>query len=175
MKFTLFFGLIFIIGFAHAQSRINIKDTSLYFILTPHIDSVNLKYDLDSANNKVFYKDTLGKKMYYSVGEESSFVGGMPAWRHFLQRNLNARDLYYYVSNKDFKDGIFKQTAIVEFTVCTDGSLCDFRVVNNTLPYIQNEALRVMQKSPNWKPAMQKHRIVKSRMRQPITFVVRQE
>lgn len=175
MKYSLFFAFIFIIGFGKAQQVINIKDTSIYFILTPKIDSLNLKYDLDSANNKIFYKDTLGKKFYYSVGEESSFIGGMPAWRNFLVRNLNASDLYYFVPKNMYKDGEFRQTAIVEFTVCTDGSLCDFKVVNNTIPFIHNEALRVMQKSPNWKPAMQKDRVVKSKMRQPITFVARQD
>ena len=61
---------------------------------------------------------------------------------------------------------------MVKFIVCTDGTICDVKVVNNVLPSIKKEAERVIKKSGNWVPAQQEGRKVKAYRQQPITFVV---
>lgn len=175
MKYYLILTFLVISVFTKAQSRINLNDTSARTIVVEKIDTTNLRYDLDSLGKKIFYKDSLGKKYYLYEGLQSEFVGGGASWKSFLTRNLKVRPLYNLVTNNDFKDGIFRQTAIVSFTVCTDGSLCDFEVVNKVHPYVKDEALRVMKLSPNWKPAIVNNKNVKSKFRQPITFVISQD
>ena len=66
----------------------------------------------------------------------------------------------------------FEQTAIVQFIVCKDGSICEVKVINNVLPSIKKEAERVIQKSGTWLPAQQNGKTVKAYRKQPITFVV---
>jgi periplasmic protein TonB len=108
--------------------------------------------------------------VFTQVETEAKFNGGDTAWRNFLVRNLNVND----VSEKlVFPKGVktIKQTAIVKFIVCTDGTLCNIEVENKVHPLIRAEAIRVLSKSPNWKPAMQNGKVVKAYRRQLITFL----
>jgi hypothetical protein len=110
-------------------------------------------------------------KRFTTVQIESTFPGGSSEWKHFLINNLNVEGVKDALPKKLVKKG-FKQTAEVAFTVCTDGSLCDFRIVNDVHPAVKEEALRTMKLSPNWLPAKQDGRFVKSKMTQKITFVI---
>jgi len=117
-----------------------------------------------------YSKDTVG--VFEKVEVEASFPGGTPAWRKFLERNLDAnaplKDLHR-------KTKYFEQTAICQFIVCKDGSICDIKVVNKVLPSIKKEVERVIKMSGNWKPAEQDGRKVKAYRKQPVTFVVMSE
>src|SRR5262245_35496945 len=72
-----------------------------------------------------YSKDTVG--IFEKVEVEASYPGGEAAWKKFLERNLNA--------NAPIKDvprrtKYFEQTAICQFIVCKDGSICDIKVIN---------------------------------------------
>lgn len=121
----------------------------------------------DASGNS---KDTVG--VFEKVEFEASFPGGQPAWRSFLMQNLNAEAPFKEVPKRV---KYFEQTAIVQFIVCTDGSICDVKVVNKVLPSIKKEAERVIKQSGNWEPAQQNGRKVKAYRKQPITFVVQSE
>jgi protein TonB len=119
----------------------------------------------DSLNQ--YSKDTVG--IFEKVDVEASFPGGMPAWKRFLSRNLDAsaplKDLPRKTKN-------FEQTAICQFIVCKDGTICDIKVVNKVLPSIKKEVERVIKLSGNWTPAEQNGKKVKAYRKQPVTFVV---
>lgn len=135
------------------------------------IDSTTSKID----TTKLFYIDSLGDKVYNRIEVESEFTGGLPSWRKFLEKNLQPDNVANALGKNDLKKGKFKQTAVVAFTVCTDGSICDLEVVNNVHPAVKKEALRVMQLTPKWTPGYQNGVAVKSKKKQPITFVVTEE
>ena len=122
----------------------------------------------DSLNQ--YSKDSVG--ILQKVEVEASFPGGFPAWKKFLERNLNAN-----VPLKDLprKTKYFEQTAICQFIVCKDGTICDIKVVNNVLPSIKKEVERVIKLSGNWVPAEQDGKKVKAYRKQPVTFVVMSE
>lgn len=134
----------------------------------PKPDSLTNKKD----TTKLFYIDSLGERVYNRIEVESEFTGGMPSWRKFLEKNLQPDNVANALGKNDLKKGRFKQTAMVAFTVCTDGSICDLEVINNVHPAVKKEALRVMQLTPKWTPGYQNGKAVKSKKRQPITFVV---
>lgn len=114
-----------------------------------------------------YSKDTIG--IFEKVEVEASYPGGDLAWRKFLQLNLNAN-----APLKDIRRNTrnFKQTAICQFIVCKDGTICDIKVVNDVLPSIKKEVERVIKLSGNWIPAEQNGQKVKAYRKQPVTFWV---
>lgn len=117
-----------------------------------------------------YSKDTVG--IFQKVEVEASFPGGFPAWKKFLERNLDANAPLKELPRKT---KYFEQTAICQFIVCKDGTICDIKVVNKVLPSIKKEVERVIQLSGNWVPAEQDGKKVKAYRKQPVTFVVMSE
>ena len=159
MKTTLLIAFVLINMQSFAQTNSNTDTASKQML--PANDTIN----------PYFKKDSLGNITFYSVQIESYFPGGTEGWRNFLVANLNVEGVKDSLPKK-LLNKKFKQSAMVEFTVCTDGSLCDFKVINDVHPLIKKEALRVMSLSPNWKPGVQNNQYVRSRKRQKITFVI---
>ena len=104
--------------------------------------------------------------VYQTVEIEAEFPGGLSAWIEFLQKNLNAD----VPANKKAKAGIY--TVIVAFVVNRDGTLSNFKLETNPGYGTGEEVLRVMKKSPKWKPGYQNANHVSSVKRQPISFQV---
>jgi TonB family protein len=88
--------------------------------------------------------------------------GGMTGWNDYLKANVT-----YPAEAKSM--GI-EGTVIVVFVVNSDGSVSNPEILKGIGGGADEEALRVVQNSPNWEPAMQKDRIVNCRMRLPIRF-----
>lgn len=88
--------------------------------------------------------------------------GGMAGWNDYLKANVT-----YPAEAKSM--GI-EGTVIVVFVVNSDGSVSNPEIIRGIGGGADEEALRVVQNSPNWEPAMQKDRIVNCRMRLPIRF-----
>jgi protein TonB len=105
-------------------------------------------------------------KIYTIVEIPAEFPGGQPAWQKYLERNLN-RDL-------PIQNGapVGKYIVRVSFLVDKTGAISDVRGENDPGYGTQEEAIRVIQKGPNWKPAVQNGRNVNYRHIQNIVFVV---
>lgn len=108
-------------------------------------------------------------KVFTVVQIAAEFPGGLPAWTKYLERNLN-RDL-------PVENGAppGKYTVVVSFIVAKDGSISEVQAENDPGYGTKNEAIRVIQKGPKWKPAIQNGRQVIYRHKQSITFVVSEE
>jgi TonB family protein len=64
-----------------------------------------------------------------------------------------------------------KGKVMLAFTVCEDGSLCDYVVEKGVAPSLDNEALRVVKKmSGKWQPGKLRGRNVRVRYRLPVNF-----
>ena len=59
---------------------------------------------------------------------------------------------------------------VVTFAVSEDGTLSDFTVRRSLNPTLDAEALRVLNKMPKWKPAVQDGKPVKTKFTQPVKF-----
>lgn len=105
------------------------------------------------------------------------FKGGVKRWNEFLSRNLDIREAIYAMDSTAYVDYGIKQTAILEFTVCENGEVCDVEIVNQhkISPEFAEEALRVMNKSPKWIPGLLEGKPVRTRFRQSVTAILEEQ
>ncbi len=94
------------------------------------------------------------------------FPGGMAAWAKFIQRNLN----YPYIAQENNVQG----KVFLSFVVEKDGSITDVGVTRGIGAGCDEEAVRVIKKSPKWKPGMQNNQAVRVRYSIPINYTLTQ-
>jgi hypothetical protein len=117
-------------------------------------------------------RDTVGALTKVEI--EASFPGGVSAWRKFLEQNLKGEILAETVPASIKK---YKQTVLVRFIICEDGTVCNVEVSNKEEGFkpVQQEAVRAISTSGKWVPAVNEGKYVKSFHTQPITFVYTSE
>lgn len=101
-------------------------------------------------------------RIFTKVEMESTFRGGKKGWADYLSNNI-----------KYPKDAITKRiegTVIIQFIVTQSGRVIKAEVIKSVHPSLDEEALRLIQESPNWNPARQNGIAVNSLKRQPIVF-----
>jgi len=95
---------------------------------------------------------------------EASFDGGEKAWVKFIQKNITFPER----ANKLSKSG----TVVVEFIVDAKGNVTNVEVVQSVEYSLDEEAIRIIKKSPKWNPAYMDGHNVKAYRKQPLTFQV---
>ncbi|MFD2286641.1 TonB family protein [Pedobacter petrophilus] len=96
------------------------------------------------------------------VDEYPEFTGGMKAFTKYMERNLR-----YPSQAQD--DGV-QGKVFVSFVVEKDGSITDVKVLRGIGFGCDEEAVKVIRKSPLWKPGKNKGRPVRVRYNMPINF-----
>jgi periplasmic protein TonB len=93
---------------------------------------------------------------------ESEYVGGLPGWARYLNKNLRYPDraMNYNMAGM----------VVVQFVVTTEGKTTDVAIFKSVEYSLDTEAMRMIIASPKWKPASQDGKLVKSYKRQPIIF-----
>jgi periplasmic protein TonB len=89
-------------------------------------------------------------------------IGGMTAWNNYLNKNLK----YPTPAKRMGVEG----TVYISFVVNTDGSISDVELMRGIGAGCDEEAIRVINNAPAWKPGKQSSRPVRVRMRLPIRF-----
>ena len=100
---------------------------------------------------------------------EAYYPGGTERWLQFLQANLNSN-----IPIKR-KAPVGTYTVYVQFIVDKEGKISDITPLTNHGFGMEEEVIRVLRRSPRWRPAIQDGRKVKAYRKQPITFVVEDE
>ncbi len=108
-------------------------------------------------------------KIFNKVEVEASFPGGDVAWSRYLKNNLDAN----VPIENEAPAGTYQ--VIVRFIVSKDGSISDVVAETKHGFGMEAEAVKIIKKGPNWKPALQNGRNVNAYRRQPITFVVSEQ
>jgi TonB family protein len=125
---------------------------------------------------KEFYKNgELEKGISYSVSGDSvtyskdvevnaQFKGGINGYTNYLIHNLK----YPASAQRNNAEG----KSYIQFVVCTDGSLCDFKILKSAGDIsLDKEAMRVIQNSSGkWESGIQRGRKVRSKFTLPINF-----
>ncbi|MBB6002461.1 energy transducer TonB [Arcicella rosea] len=100
---------------------------------------------------------------YKNTEEMAEFKGGFNAYASFLQGNL------HYPRDAQMKN--VEGKVYVQFTVCTDGTLCDYKILKSVGYGCDEEALRVVKKSSGkWIPGKQRGKNARSRFTLPISY-----
>jgi len=162
---------------------INQKATQVF--LTPTAGIADIKTDARHLNrttpmrqmNSIVYitpdkgisilpvKDTVPKNegpVFTSVEQVPEFPGGLNEFMVFLSKNIR-----YPAKARENK---VQGRVIISFIVERDGSLSDVHVVRGIGYGADDEALRVIKLSPNWKPGVQNGHPVRVAYSVPISF-----
>lgn len=92
------------------------------------------------------------------------FPGGMNAWAKYIQRNLR----YPGMAQEEGIQG----KVFLSFVVEKDGTITDVKVVKGIGFGCDDEAMRVIKKSPRWKAGMQNNLPVRVRYNMPISYTI---
>ncbi len=87
-------------------------------------------------------------------------------WRSFLERSLNGQVAV------DNGAGAGTYTTVIQFIVDSEGNVSDVKGLTNVGYGLEQEAIRVIQQSGKWSPAVVNGQPVKAYRKQPITFQV---
>lgn len=100
-------------------------------------------------------------KTFTKVEIESAYPGGAAAWQRYLLKTLRYP--------QEAQDNEIQGTVVVQFIVDKSGTVSDVEAISGP-QVLRDEAVRVIQKSGKWTPAVQNGRQVKSYKKQPIGF-----
>jgi protein TonB len=95
----------------------------------------------------------------------SEFEGGVNGWTRYLSRELRTPDRFL---NQSYSGN--RATVVVAFIISKEGKVSDIFIVQSREWSIDTETIRVLKKSPDWKPAFQNGRPVLYRHKQSISF-----
>jgi len=96
------------------------------------------------------------------VDEYPEFTGGMKAWAKYMERNLKYP---YQAQEANIQGKVF-----ISFVVEKDGSITDVQVIKGIGFGCDEEAVKVIKKSPLWKAGKNKGVPVRVRYNMPINF-----
>jgi len=100
--------------------------------------------------------------VYQKEDAQPEFPGGTAALYDFIQRNIT-------YPKEAIKAGI-SGTVYVRFTVMEDGSLHNLTVTKGIGGGCDEEALRILKKSPNWVPVRYQGKAISTNMTVPFHF-----
>ncbi len=110
--------------------------------------------------------EAVDNSIHNNVGLESypEFPGGMAAWAKFIQKNLR----YPYQA----QDAAIQGKVVLSFVIEKDGTITDVSVVRGIGYGCDDEAVRVIKKSPKWKAGKQNDENVRVRYTMPIAYTL---
>ena len=121
-------------------------------------------YSNDFLTDKLYF-DEKGLSITDTTTKERDpiFPGGNKAWVKYLEKQVYFPSQFKIV-NAD------KAVVVVSFTINENGKIEDVDVSTPFYPEFDKIAKNAILKSPDWEPAFNHNRKIKSRVRQPITF-----
>jgi Gram-negative bacterial tonB protein. len=119
-------------------------------------------------------RDIPADSLVQNVDDFPYFKGGVVAWSRFLQNNLDLSRTVGAMDSVAYARYGSRQTAVLKFIVCEDGSICNIEIENSdkVSPEFAKAVLSAMRKSPQWMPGQVKGKPVKTRFRQPVVAVI---
>ncbi len=102
------------------------------------------------------------QEIFDIVEHMPEFPGGQAALMAYLSKNIK----YPTIAQENGVQG----RVIVQFVVNKDGSIVDARVARSVDPYLDKEALRVINSMPKWKAGMQRGKPVRVLYTCPVMF-----
>ena len=105
-------------------------------------------------------------RIFEKVDIEANFPGGEQVWRKFLEKNLNPS----VPVDNGAPCGLY--TVYAQFIVNKEGRVSDIKALTKMGFGMEQEVIRILNKSGLWTPAMQNGRAVNAYRKQPVTFMI---
>lgn len=134
---------------------------------------MNLEDDASMGVEIMDYVETVEEEVveeeaipFQFVEEKPSFMGGDA---NAFSKWVNERLVYPEIAKENGVSG----RVTLQFTVNTDGTVSNIKVLRGVEPSLDNEAVRVVSMSPKWTPGKQRDRAVKVTYTFPVIFQLR--
>lgn len=134
---------------------------------------MNLEDDASMGVEIMDYVETVEEEVveeeaipFQFVEEKPSFMGGDA---NTFSKWVNERLVYPEIAKENGVSG----RVTLQFTVNTDGSVSNIKVLRGVDPSLDKEAVRVVSMSPKWTPGKQRDRAVKVTYTFPVIFQLR--
>lgn len=136
-------------------------DDSLHIILIEEYEKGILK---DRKTTEQLKKERFAAlaKGLSADEKEATFAGGEAGWRKYLEKNFKIPERAINLA----KNG----TGMFAFTVETDGSLKEIRLLQSVEYSFDDAMLSLLKTGPKWQPALKKGQPVKAYRKQPMTI-----
>ncbi|HLG38033.1 MAG TPA: energy transducer TonB [Chitinophagaceae bacterium] len=121
---------------------------------------------LYSQNDSI---DSPDPAIFTKVDKDAAFPGGDPAWKNFLQKNLNAN----VPADRGAPTGVY--TVMLQFIVNKEGKVSDIKPLTNQGYGTEQEVVRLLRLSGSWEPAMLDGKPVNAYRKQPVTFMITED
>lgn len=127
------------------------------------IDNVDYKIQKDGESS--FIVKNNDDTLYLIIETMPEFPGGQSEFFKYLGNNVKFPPLA--------RDNGIQGKVYVNFSVMTDGSIEEIKIIKSVHPLLDAEAIRVIRAMPNWTPGTQRGKKVKVSFNIPINFMVR--
>lgn len=95
---------------------------------------------------------------------QAEFEGGSEALKKYIGKSVVYPEIAMELGDQG--------KVYIEFVVEKDGSITNVKIMRGVSNEIDREATRVISEMPHWRPAINDKKIVRSRCRVPINFVL---
>lgn len=119
-------------------------------------------YDNGALVKEWSSKATSEPTTFTMIEEKAEFPGGRSAWLSYLGENIR----YPIALRKEKITG----KVVVKVYVEATGEVGNVEIVRGLHPSLDQQVVRVIKKSPKWKPAKQNGKAVRMTFEQPVTF-----
>jgi len=116
----------------------------------------------ESFLSQIDWENIKNSKVFDVVEKMPEFSGGQKALFDFLSKNIKYP--------KIAEENGFQGRVICSFIVEPDGSITNVRVVKSVAPWLDHEAVRVLQTMPKWIPGKQNGKPIRVKYTVPVTF-----
>ncbi|MES2807149.1 MAG: energy transducer TonB [Bacteroidota bacterium] len=129
--------------------------------------TADIRIDEPVGNSDVKQVTEDENTIFSQVEKQPEFPGGLEAFGKYLGNNIKFPPV-------DRENGVSGKV-VCSFVVERDGSLTDIVAVRGPSETMKAEAIRVLKKSPKWKPGIQNNRPVRVSYSVPIAFTLESE
>lgn len=137
-------------------------DAKIEETIIASVDDTGPVVDITNIENVVVEEPEKEEEIFQVVENMPEFPGGLQELMKWLQKNIK----YPSISQENGVQG----RVIVQFVVNRDGSIVDPAVIRSVDPYLDKEALRVVNAMPKWKPGEQRGKPVRVKYTLPVMF-----
>jgi TonB family protein len=130
----------------------------------PRDPSLGIASSIDPPleGDELILEKPMEEEVFTVVEVNPEFNGGVNEMLKFLKEHI--------IYPEDAKEIGIEGKVFIQFIVHKDGHLSDFKIIKKVYPSVDREAIRVVQKMPNWIPGKNNGNIVSVRIVIPIIF-----
>lgn len=140
------------------------KPIIFLIMLLTFVGSISFAQEIEKEEPLTIEEEKIDTDVFVIVEQMPEFPGGQDSLYKFLSANI--------IYPKEARDNGIEGKVFVNFTIEKDGSINEVKVIKGVHPLLDEEAVRVVESFPKWKPGKQKGKTVRVSYNLPLNFVL---